>query len=177
GIIRTVVLTEAATACGMVLAVTAPLAVVLAVLLPLGVALNGTSSVLYATVADLVSADRRARAYALYYTLVVGASAAAPVLYRVLGDRTGPPTAIDEVADISHAEQQAGLPVADDLTSRRNITRDEQPCTRLGLEIDQGLGLRLRRHQHRVREVDVARHVAMLDPSDEPEPIRQALPA
>ena len=94
GIIRTVVLTEAATACGMVLAVTAPLAVALAVLLPLGVALNGTSSVLYATVADLVSADRRARAYALYYTLSVGASAAAPVLYGVLGDRTGAPASI-----------------------------------------------------------------------------------
>ena len=87
-------MTEAATACGMVLAVTAPRPVALAVLLPLGVALNGTSSVLYATVADLVSADRRARAYALYYTLVVGASAAAPVVYGLLGDRTGAPTAI-----------------------------------------------------------------------------------
>ena len=94
GIIRTVVVTEAATACGMVLAVTAPRPVALAVLLPLGVALNGTSSVLYATVADLVSAERRARAYALYYTLSVGASAAAPVLYGVLGDRTGAPAAI-----------------------------------------------------------------------------------
>jgi MFS transporter, FSR family, fosmidomycin resistance protein len=100
GIIRTVVLTEAATACGMVLAVRAPRAVALAVLLPLGVALNGTSSVLYATVADLVSAARCARAYALYYTLIVGASAAAPIFYGVVGDHTSAPTALGVAAAV-----------------------------------------------------------------------------
>ena len=89
GVIRTVVLTEGATALGIVLIVAAPLPVALAVLLPLGVALNGTSSVLYATVADLVTADRRSRAYGLYYTLTVGASATAPTLYGLLGDAVG----------------------------------------------------------------------------------------
>ena len=59
------------------------------VLLPLGIALNGTSSALYATVADLVAPERRARAYGLYYTLIVGASAAAPLVYGVLGDAIG----------------------------------------------------------------------------------------
>ena len=58
-------------------------------LLPLGVALNGTSSALYATVADLVTPERRARAYGLYYTLVVGASAVAPLVYGALGDAIG----------------------------------------------------------------------------------------
>ena len=89
GVIRTVVLTEGATALGIVAVVAAPLPVALAVLLPLGIALNGTSSVLYATVADLVAADRRSRAYGLYYTLTVGASATAPTLYGVLGDAVG----------------------------------------------------------------------------------------
>ena len=89
GVIRTVVLTEGATALGIVLIVAAPLPVALAVLLPLGIALNGTSSVLYATVADLVTADRRSRAYGLYYTLTVGASATAPTLYGLLGDAVG----------------------------------------------------------------------------------------
>src|SRR5205823_3685990 len=65
GVIRTVVLTEAATAGGIALVVVVPLPVVLAMLLPLGIALNGTSSVLYATVADLVTVDRRSRAYGL----------------------------------------------------------------------------------------------------------------
>src|SRR5205814_7610413 len=58
GVIRTVVLTEGATTLGIVAVVAAPLPVALAVLLPLGIALNGTSSVPYATVADLVAADR-----------------------------------------------------------------------------------------------------------------------
>ncbi|MBI1962403.1 MAG: MFS transporter [Candidatus Rokubacteria bacterium] len=90
GVIRTVVLTEAATAIGIVAIVAAPLPVALAILLPIGIALNGTSSVLYATVADLVTTDRRSRAYGLYYTLAIGASALAPAAYGVLGDAVGP---------------------------------------------------------------------------------------
>jgi len=94
GVIRTVVLTEAATALGILAAVAAPLAPALVVLFPLGVALNGTSSVLYGTVADLVTPDRRSRAYALYYTLTVGASAVAPALYGALSDAVGVTTTL-----------------------------------------------------------------------------------
>ena len=36
-----------------------------------------------------MAADRRSRAYGLYYTLTVGASATAPTLYGVLGDAVG----------------------------------------------------------------------------------------
>lgn len=89
GVIRTVVLTEAATTAGILAIVAAPLPVALAMLLPLGIALNGTSSVLYATVADLVTADRRSRAYGLYYTLAIGASALAPSVYGLVGDVAG----------------------------------------------------------------------------------------
>jgi MFS family permease len=94
GVVRTVVLTEAATALGIAVVALAPRGVALAALLPLGIALNGTSSALYATVADLVAPERRARAYGLYYTLVVAASAAAPILYGALGDAVGVPAAI-----------------------------------------------------------------------------------
>jgi MFS family permease len=47
----------------------------------LGVALNGTSSVLYGSVAELVSSERRARSYAIFYTLGIGASALSPFVY------------------------------------------------------------------------------------------------
>jgi FSR family fosmidomycin resistance protein-like MFS transporter len=94
GVIRTVVLTEAATALGIALVALGPRPLALAVLLPLGVALNGTSSVLYGTVADLVAPERRARAYGLYYTLSVGASALAPVAYGALGDAVGVPATV-----------------------------------------------------------------------------------
>jgi MFS family permease len=89
GVIRTVIVTETATAAGILLVTVAPLPVALAALLPLGLALNGTSSVLYGTVADLVMAERRSRAYGLYYSLAVGSSSLAPVAYGLLGDAVG----------------------------------------------------------------------------------------
>jgi MFS transporter, FSR family, fosmidomycin resistance protein len=89
GVIRAVVLTEVVTAIGVLTVVAAPLGVALTTLPVLGVALNGTSSVLYGTVADLVSPERRARAYGLYYTLSIGASALAPSLYGLVSDSVG----------------------------------------------------------------------------------------
>ncbi|HEV8641235.1 MAG TPA: MFS transporter [Methylomirabilota bacterium] len=89
GVIRTVVLTEAATAAGIVTVVAGTLPVALAVLFPLGVALNGTSSVLYGTVADLVMPERRSRAYGLYYTLSIGSSSLAPAVYGLVSDAAG----------------------------------------------------------------------------------------
>jgi FSR family fosmidomycin resistance protein-like MFS transporter len=98
GVIRTVVLTEAATAAGILTVLVAPLELALAALPPLGVALNGTSSVLYATVADLVSSNRRSRSYGLYYTLTIGASALSPSLYGALGDLVGVPVTLTIVS-------------------------------------------------------------------------------
>jgi len=94
GVIRTVVITEAATAVLILTVVAAPLPVALAVLIPLGIALNGTSSVLYGTVADLVSSERRSRAYGLYYTVSVGASALAPTVWGLVGDVVGVPVTL-----------------------------------------------------------------------------------
>jgi MFS family permease len=98
GVIRTVVLTEAATTILILVVVAAPLPVALGVLIPLGIALNGTSSVLYGTVADLVSSERRSRAYGLYYTLTVGASALAPTTWGLVGDAVGVPATLSMVA-------------------------------------------------------------------------------
>lgn len=100
GVIRTVVLTEVATAAAIVAVLAGPLPVALGVLAPLGVALNGTSSVLYGTVADLVLPERRGRAYGLYYTLSIGASSAAPALYGLVSDAAGVPAALGLVAAV-----------------------------------------------------------------------------
>jgi len=94
GVIRTVVLTEAATALGILALIPSPLPVALAILPLMGVALNGTSSVLYGTVADLVTADRRSRAYGLYYTVTIMSSALAPSIYGVIGDLTSVSTTL-----------------------------------------------------------------------------------
>ncbi|HEX7785761.1 MAG TPA: MFS transporter [Methylomirabilota bacterium] len=89
GVIRTVVITEAATGAGILLLLSLPLGACLLALPALGIALNGTSSVLYGTVADLVSSDRRARSYAIFYTLGIGASALSPFAYGLLSDWGG----------------------------------------------------------------------------------------
>jgi MFS transporter, FSR family, fosmidomycin resistance protein len=94
GVIRTVVLTEMATALGILALIPSPLPVVLAILPLMGVALNGTSSVLYGTVADLVSADRRSRAYGLYYTVTIMSSAVAPTIYGLISDAAGVTTTL-----------------------------------------------------------------------------------
>ena len=98
GIIRTVVLTEAATSLAIIAILAAPLPVAMLLLVPLGVALNGTSSVLYATVADLVTAERRSRGYGLYYTLTIAASAVGPTIYGFVGDAVGAPATLSLIA-------------------------------------------------------------------------------
>ncbi|HSD25866.1 MAG TPA: MFS transporter, partial [Vicinamibacteria bacterium] len=89
GVIRTVVVTEAATTAGILLLLVLPLAGCLVVLPAVGIALNGTSSVLYGTVADLVTSDRRARSYAIFYTVGIAASALAPFIYGIVSDGAG----------------------------------------------------------------------------------------
>src|SRR5581483_2171310 len=90
GILRTVAITEAATALGIALLLPLPIGSALLLLLPLiGIALNGTSSVLYGTVAELAPAERRARAFGIFYTVSVGAGAVAPAVYGVVSDLAG----------------------------------------------------------------------------------------
>jgi MFS transporter, FSR family, fosmidomycin resistance protein len=98
GVIRTVVVTEVATTVLILAVVAAPLPVAMGVLIPLGIALNGTSSVLYGTVADLVSSQRRSRAYALYYSLTIGASALAPTVWGFVSDGAGVPSTLTLVS-------------------------------------------------------------------------------
>src|SRR5436190_16864949 len=98
GIIRALVVTEAATTLGILAVLASPLHVAYVVLVPLGVALNGTSSVLYGTVAELVTPERRSRAYGLYYTVTIATSAIAPTIYGVLSDAIGVPATLTVVA-------------------------------------------------------------------------------
>ena len=94
GVIATVWLTEGLTT-ALILALL-PLRLELGlVLLPLlGVALNGTSSVLYGSVPVLVAPERRARAFGIFYTGVIGSGAAAPVLFGLVGDSLGVATTL-----------------------------------------------------------------------------------
>ena len=100
GVLRTVLLTEFVTAAGIVLLGLLPLSGALASLVLIGIALNGTSSVLYGTVPELVPSDRRDHAFSLFYTGTIGGGAVAPVMYGLIGDAIGPEHAILAVAAV-----------------------------------------------------------------------------
>ncbi|HEY3845946.1 MAG TPA: MFS transporter [Acetobacteraceae bacterium] len=100
GVLRTVFLTELGTALGIVVLGQASLPVALACLPVIGIALNGTSSVLYGTVPELVPSDRHEQAFGLFYTGTIGGGAVAPILYGFAGDAFGPTRAIMVVAAV-----------------------------------------------------------------------------
>jgi MFS transporter, FSR family, fosmidomycin resistance protein len=89
GAIATVWLTEGMTALAIVSLLPLPLDAAFLVLPVIGVALNGTSSVLYGSVPELVAPERRARAFGVFYTGTIGAGAIAPALYGLVGDALG----------------------------------------------------------------------------------------
>jgi MFS transporter, FSR family, fosmidomycin resistance protein len=89
GVLTTVLITEGATAAGILALLPVPLGAALALLPIIGLALNGTSSVLYGTVPELVTAERRESAFGVFYTGTIGAGALAPALYGLLSDAIG----------------------------------------------------------------------------------------
>jgi MFS family permease len=100
GAVATVWLTETVTACGIVALLPLPLEAALVLLPVVGIALNGTSSVLYGSVPDLVEPAWRQRAFSIFYTGTIGAGAVSPAIYGLLGDAVGVPTALLTVAAV-----------------------------------------------------------------------------
>jgi predicted MFS family arabinose efflux permease len=89
GIIPMVVATEALTTAG-ILSLFVASGNLIWILLPLvGIFLNGTSSVLYATVAEIISPSGRSRGYGLYYAITLTSGAIAPVIYGFITDFLG----------------------------------------------------------------------------------------
>jgi predicted MFS family arabinose efflux permease len=100
GVLTTVLITEGATAAGILALLPVPIGVALALLPVIGVALNGTSSVLYGTVPELVATDRRESAFGVFYTGTIGAGALSPALYGLIGDAISLPAAMMLVATV-----------------------------------------------------------------------------
>jgi MFS transporter, FSR family, fosmidomycin resistance protein len=100
GAVATVWLTETVTAVGILALLPLPLEAALMLLPVVGIALNGTSSVLYGSVPDLVEPAWRQRAFSIFYTGTIGAGAVSPAIYGLLGDAVGIPTALFVVATV-----------------------------------------------------------------------------
>jgi MFS family permease len=87
GVVSAVMLTEAATALLIAATLFTPLTPTLILLPLLGMVLNGTSSVLYGTVPELADGDT-GRAFAIFYTSVIGSGGIAPILYGAIADHS-----------------------------------------------------------------------------------------
>jgi MFS family permease len=101
GVVPSVVLTEVATTLLILAALPLPLDYALLLLPAVGLMLNGTSSVLYGTVPEFVSPERRTKAFAVFYTGGSVASATGPLLFGLLGDVIGLTTALAAVACVA----------------------------------------------------------------------------
>ncbi|HVX75048.1 MAG TPA: MFS transporter [Bradyrhizobium sp.] len=88
GVVWSVIVTEAATALFMVATLIVPLGPALVLLPFLGIVLNGTSSVLYGTVPELAKKGEVGRAFALFYTGVIGAGGLAPIAFGAIADHS-----------------------------------------------------------------------------------------
>jgi MFS transporter, FSR family, fosmidomycin resistance protein len=123
GVIRTIVITEAATGVGILTTLALP-GMATFILLPLvGVVLQGTSSVIYGTIGDLVEQDKLPRAFAMVYTVGAVCGLASPIIYGLLGDAIG----IEKTIFISGIVVLLTLPLA--LVLRAAIARAPAPAT------------------------------------------------
>jgi FSR family fosmidomycin resistance protein-like MFS transporter len=81
--------TEALTALGIFALFYFPSSTVWFLLPFVGIVLNGTSSVLYATVAEIIPSASRSRGYGLYYAITLGSGAVAPLIFGLITDLQG----------------------------------------------------------------------------------------
>jgi len=123
GVIKTVLLTEILTLILIFAMLPLTLEATFVVLPVLGVMLNGTSSVLYGSVPDLVTPQRQAQAFGQFYTGTIGAGAIAPILYGFVGDAIGLNAGVAVVAAIAVLT----LPLA--LALRRTFAQLQSPTT------------------------------------------------
>ena len=100
GTIATVFLTEGLTALCVLLLIPLSLTPAFLLLPILGIMLNGTSSVLYGSVPELVPPAERRRAFAIFYTGTIGSGAVSPLLYGLFSDALGIPAMMGIIAAV-----------------------------------------------------------------------------
>ncbi len=89
GIIPAITITEAMTGLGIIYLYGSTLTGIFFFLPLLGIALNGTSSVLYGTVAEFVSPSHAPRVFGLFYTAIIVGAAFGPPVFGSLSDAVG----------------------------------------------------------------------------------------
>ena len=126
GVAWSVIVTEAATALLMIATLILPLAPMLIVLPFLGIVLNGTSSVLYATVPDLAPKGDIGRGFALFYTGVIGAGGLAPIAYGMIADHSNRTVGIVAAALTAALTVPLILALRPILENKRSISAEQR---------------------------------------------------
>jgi MFS transporter, FSR family, fosmidomycin resistance protein len=83
------ILVQCLTAAGILAVVVSPTLVAFALLPLLGMVLQGSSSVTYGTITDLVHRDRQSRGFAAIYSISSAAGIVGPIVFGIIGDRFG----------------------------------------------------------------------------------------
>jgi len=91
GNIATIAICQMLTAAGIVAVLLLPLQLTLAVLPFVGLVLNGVTTVIYGSVPNYVTLERRAHALSVFYTITIGAAALSPPVAGLIGDIIGIP--------------------------------------------------------------------------------------
>ena len=89
GVIRSLVVVECLTALGIVAILYLPTLIGYCLLPVIGMALQGSSSITYGTVADLMNDDRQSRGFGLIYSIANAAAISAPILFGLIADQYG----------------------------------------------------------------------------------------
>lgn len=103
GILKTVIVTELATALCIYSSLALQVKETLWLCPFLGIALNGTSSVLYGSVPELVEDTSRNEAFAFFYSCGIGAGALSPAICGMISDSIGIKPTIAAVAALAIA--------------------------------------------------------------------------
>lgn len=89
GNLKMILITEVLTGISILLFPSIQTFLLIPLLILCGFVLNGTSTVLYTTIADLVLPERRARGYGLFYSIYLGSEAFGPTIFGFIGDKLG----------------------------------------------------------------------------------------
>lgn len=89
GVIRSLAVVECLTATGIVAVLLSPTLIAYFLLPVLGLVLQGSSSITYGSVGDLVHGNRQSRGFAAIYSVASGAAIVGPIGFGIIGDRFG----------------------------------------------------------------------------------------
>ena len=119
--------TKGLTAALLVAALYTPAPLMAPLMVVLGIGLNGTSSVLYATVAAFVPLRLRARYYGIFYTTNEGGTTLAPLVYGLVADLLQVRTTLVIMALVTTLVLPASLPLRTYLPSQAAAPQGRAP--------------------------------------------------